>query len=438
MLNRHPEPTLESAPSGGSRAGPFAASVVDLEPLGYVEKEYFLSGAARAWAPRDGTKTGQDGQWSSEPTGTSQRYKTRLLARMPSADRFNGVLIVEWMQEMFGTERDIFFRWNAETILRSGFAWAGVSLHHESVDGPGPNSLKNWDSERYDTLAIPASGDLGYDILTQAGLCLRKSDGPLQGLNVTTMLAAGNSLSAWRLSTYVNAVQPVEDLFDGFYLQDFRQKTVQDRVDRHFPHDRYIRADSATPVMMLNMTPAALRSTGQPPGRLLRRWEPAGASHTNTFLMARTALAEARDTGQIIHFCPEDYANNIPSQYFSGAALESLTRWVEVGSAPPDFAPIDLAPGGREPALDEHGNVLGGLRHPWIDVPLGRYHWEGKCVGGSGRTCLFMANRLDRLYGDPKGYHLRFATAARSAAEQGIINSADAEAAILKAANTRW
>lgn len=223
MADNRQHASIEGPVQGGARGRPFAASIVDLSPHGYREEEYFLSGTARCWAPRSGTRTGQDGMWAAQRIGAPQPYKTRLLARIPPPDRFSGTVVVEWMQELFGTERDIFFRWNAETLLRAGIAWIGVSLHHEGVDGPDPNSLVNWDPQRYGSLTIPDSS-LGYDILSQAARCLHDLPGLGEG-KVKTLLAAGNSLSAWRLSTYVNAVQPVEQIFDGFFLQDFRQKT---------------------------------------------------------------------------------------------------------------------------------------------------------------------------------------------------------------------
>lgn len=436
MADNRQHASIEGPVQDSAGGRPFASSIVDLSPHGYREEEYFLSGTARCWVPRSGTRTGQDGMWAAQPIGAPQLYKTRLLARIPPPDRFSGTVVVEWMQELFGTERDIFFRWNAEMLLRAGIAWIGVSLHHEGVDGPAPNSLVNWDPQRYGSLTIPDSS-LGYDILSQAARCLHDLPGLGEG-KVKTLLAAGNSLSAWRLSTYVNAVQPVEQIFDGFFLQDFRQKTVQDREDAAFPHDRYVRSDAISPVLMLNMTPAAMRSADQPAGHMLRRWEPAGAAHTNTFLMARTAVAEERDTGTIITCCPEDYANAIPSQYFSGAAIEALVRWARDKKAPQDFAPIDLASAGGAPALDEYGNVTGGMRHPWVDVPVARYGWEGECVGGSGRTYPFPSSRLARLYDGPQDYHQKFAVAVRRAVRDGIILPHDAEAAIAAAGRLTW
>ncbi|WP_175690313.1 alpha/beta hydrolase domain-containing protein [Burkholderia anthina] len=432
--------TIEGPVTGGSKGHPFSSSTVPLAPAGYTENEYFISGTAHAFAPAPGSVAGQDGRWSAVASGGEQPYKTRILVRIPDRAHFNGTVLVEWMQELRSVERDINFRWNAETMLRHGFAWVGVSLQHEGVDGDTGVSLKRWDPVRYGSLTIPNS-DLSYDILSQVGAALgparvAQSVDPLDGLPVKHIVAVGNSLSAWRLSTYIDAVQPTSHVFDGFFLQDFRQKTIDDREDAAFPHDRWVRSDVAVPTILLNMMPAALRSAGQPTGPNLRIWEPAGASHTNTFLMARGEIAEKRDVGFDIPYCAASRANGIPTQYFSSAALVALDRWVKGGKAAPGFSPITVdAQGAR---IDDAGNALGGMRHPWVDVPVARYTWDGDCIGGSGRTFPFSPAQLAQRYGSPAGYLKQFTHAVRAAVRAGTILPEDMGAAINDARETTW
>jgi hypothetical protein len=42
--------------------------------------------------------------------------------------------------------------------------------------------------------------------------------------------------------------------------------------------------------------------------------------------------------------------------------------------------------------LDEHGNALGGIRSPWIDVPTATYHLE---LTGPNPTCAELGYRED-------------------------------------------
>src|SRR5207244_3339350 len=106
-------PHIEGPITGGTRGFPYSASIVDLAPYRYVESEYFVSGRAHPFVPSQGTTLSPGGRWQVQP-GKDVPYKTRILVRKPPADRFNGTVIIEFMQEYFGTERDTNYRWNAE------------------------------------------------------------------------------------------------------------------------------------------------------------------------------------------------------------------------------------------------------------------------------------------------------------------------------------
>lgn len=60
------------------------------------------------------------------------------------AELFNGTVIVEFMQEYFGTERDTNYRWNVGILLREGIARVGFSLHHERVDKNDQLEMTYW------------------------------------------------------------------------------------------------------------------------------------------------------------------------------------------------------------------------------------------------------------------------------------------------------
>ena len=69
-------------------------------------------------------------------------------------------------------------------------------------------ALKVADPERYGALVHPGD-DFSYDIFRQVGDAVRdRADALLGGLVPERVLAIGESQSAFRLSTYVNAVAP--------------------------------------------------------------------------------------------------------------------------------------------------------------------------------------------------------------------------------------
>lgn len=453
-----PATQIEGPITGGKRGFPYSASIVDLKPYGYTESEYFISGRAHPFAPAPGTTLSADGRWQVVP-GEDVPYKTRILVRKPPTERFNGTVIVEFMQEYFGTERDTNFRWNAEAILREGFGWVGASLHHEGIDDPTPpqtfnyggisfttgTTLARWDPERYGTLSVPST-DLSYDILTQIGRAVgpRRTQGgidPFAGLKIKKVLAVGNTIAGHRLAIYLNGVQPIERVFDGFFLQDLTPNKLQLAKGVPTPTAPPLRTDVDVPVLVLETTTAVVdTSAPQPEGPKIRVWEPAGSSHTNGPATARIAEANKRDLGVGGGFCPADYANTFPVQYVSSAALVALDKWVKGGAPAPTFPRMEVIQEGKGQVtrFDQYGNSEGGLRTPWVDVPVARYDWRGECPGGSGRTYPFAAEQLRALYGTPATYLQKFTESVRSAEKRGVLLHEDAETAIRDAAAVKW
>ena len=104
---------------------PFDAAPIDLASFGYVEEEYFLEGEATAYA-YVGTP-GSDGLWSVKTT-TRAPYKTRMLVRHPTDPaKFNGTVLVEWLNVSGGVDADAEFSFGHVELLRSGFAYVGIS-----------------------------------------------------------------------------------------------------------------------------------------------------------------------------------------------------------------------------------------------------------------------------------------------------------------------
>jgi hypothetical protein len=447
---------IEGPISGGARGFAYSSSIVDLKPFGYTESEYFISGKAHTFKPAPGTTLASDGRWQVVPAD-EMPYKTRILVRRPAAEKFNGTVIVEFMQEYFGSERDTNFRWNAEALLREGFGWVGVSLHHEGIDDPKPMqtmkygdltftmgmTMARWDPQRYGSLSVPTS-DLSYDILSQAahlvGPNRSKTDSdPLRGLNVRKVIAVGNTIGGHRLAIYINAVQPITHAFDGFYLQDLTPNKLQLAKDVETPTSQPLRTDVDVPVMVFNTTTAAMAGQQQE-GPNIRFWEPAGSSHTTGPATVRIAAANKRDFDQGGGFCPPQYANTFPVHYMSSAAIVALDHWLKSGKPAPSFPQLQVIGSGDSAVtpFDQHGNSAGGLRTPWVDVPIARYDWRGECPAGAGRTYPFTPDQLKSLYKSPADYQAKFRKATDEAVRRGVLLPEDAKAAVAEAQQVTW
>ena len=451
--------SIEGPVTGGIKGFPYSSSVIDLRPYGYTETEYFVSGKAHPFKSVTPVLA-EDGRWQVTP-GQDVPYKTRILVRKPPAGKFNGTVIIEYMQEYFGTERDTNYRWNAETLLRNGFGWVGISMHHEGIDDPKPpqtiiyagheipigTTLARWDPARYGSLSVPSS-DLSYDIFTQVGRAIKAQafkhgPDPFAGLKVRRIIGVGNTIAGERLAIYVNAVQPTAKVFDGFFMQDLHRGAhlKLSGVDTPPP---VVRTDVEVPVIVFNTVSASAERGPRPEGPMLRFWTPAGSSHTTGAYMARVGIANKRDLGMDLPGCPVDHANSFPVQYVSGAAIVVLDKWVRGGKAAPSFPQLPAYEGTRDPVpepasyFDANGNVKGGLRTPWVDVPVARYDWRGECVGGSGRTFAYSPAQLKALYGNPAVYRARFARSAREAEKRGVLLAPDVDAAISAAEKVKW
>src|SRR5688572_13347910 len=98
-----PVPAL--TPGDPSRNYPWFATFVDLASVGYVEEEFFFSGIA-----------------------AGVQYTSRMLVRRPaSTERFNGTVLIEWLNVTSNYDWDSNWNRMKSEILRSGYAWVGVS-----------------------------------------------------------------------------------------------------------------------------------------------------------------------------------------------------------------------------------------------------------------------------------------------------------------------
>ena len=62
---------VEGPITGGTRGRPFAATMLDVEKLGYEDEEFLLSGTATGFHDIDHSFSRRDGLWTVEPAEQS-------------------------------------------------------------------------------------------------------------------------------------------------------------------------------------------------------------------------------------------------------------------------------------------------------------------------------------------------------------------------------
>ena len=456
--HRSGSPVVEG-PIPGTAATQFAP--YDLSELGYIEEEYFVSGQAQAYASLSEGKG--DREWLLSPVDRSE-YRTRFVVRRPlDPSRFNGTLIVEWLNVSGGTDVEPDWALMHRHIIREGFAWVGASVQKAGIDGggliEGQNHIKVLDPDRYGTLNHPGDAH-AYDMFSQIGRIFRDKSkgGPLGPLVAARLIACGHSQSAAFLVTYLNAVDPIAAVYDG-YLVHGRGATASNldgfRPGRPTGENRptvtpvLIREDVRVPVLTLQSeTDVCLLGGGQArqsDSERIRLWEVAGSAHAESYLLvasradtgalAPEELAAMLDpTAGLARFpTPAPIASGPQQHYVSHAALASLDRWVRGGTPPPEAARLECTDDGAGLVLGPNGIAVGGIRTPWVDVPVATLSGLGQDGGGEGMTFLFGTTKpfsaadLAKLYpGGLEFYLTRFGDSLDAAVERGFLLEADA------------
>jgi hypothetical protein len=430
--------------TGGSHGWPFGAYFGDISKIGYVEEEFFIEGNAAHY-----TVAGEwtnDGRWTLE-RGSTSPYKTRILVWRPTDPaRFNGTVVVEWSNVTVGSDYAFIDFQGMPDLTDLGFAYALVTaqpigVHGFKVNGQG---LARWDRERYGTLSIPDDG-VPYDIFTQAGKALgpnRKTlttgADPMNGMAVKKLIAAGGSQSGIRLMSYVNGVQPLENVYHAIIpgwgsgqAHDFTSAEDMTAPDPAAGGGRlrpvWVREDSAIPVMVFNSEAEAdwTSQARQPETDRFRHWEVAGARHGPSTAMYMVLLKYRRDgISSIVPDVVPTPLHEADWQPVFAAAIWHINNWIDGGNPPPVMPPIEVSErGGRlEYGRDQYGNALGGIRLPELEVPYG-YHiinTRTRVLRGA-ESIPFSTAYLKRLYPTHDDYVAKVTAAANRAKAAGVL-----------------
>lgn len=434
----------------------------DVASLGYTEDEYFISGEATSYS--SATPLGTDGNWRARPLSKAG-YTIRLVVLRPkNAAKFNGTVLVEWLNVSGGLDAPADWFMAHREIVRKGYAYVAVSAQKVGVDG-GKSlgmdlSLKKVDPSRYGGLVHPGDA-YAYDIFSQAGRAVRNrgSSNILGGLVAKRVIAMGESQSAHFMTTYVNAVDPLAKVYDGFFIHSrfngsapLDGSSIMGQVNPNMPATVKFRSDLRVPVMtfitetdLVGAARSGYYAARQPDGKRLRVWEVPGTAHADTY----TVQVAPIDTGSVAieklaaAYTPTNTmmgakfakpVNAAPQHhYVLQAALSGLERWVRTGKAPAASPRINLSQEeAPQPVRDANGLATGGIRMPWVDVPATRTSGTGN--SGSimaflfGSTEPFDAATVARLYpGGKLEYLAKFKIALDSSIRAGFILPEDRE-----------
>ena len=410
---------------------PFFATNHDLATHGYIEEEFFIQGTANRYnTPAQATGSIIDGD---------HPYKTRVVVRRPAdARRFNGTVLVEWynVTNGFDAENMWFFAW--EHMLRAGYIWVGVSAQQV-----GAATLKKFSAARYGAIDVNQGGTvnndaLSYDIFSQAGQAIRNPKGTdlLGGIRPRHIIAIGESQSANRLSTYVNSINPLANVYDGFMLlSSLNQK---------------IRTDIKVPVWKISTefdVAFGEANVRQPDTDLYRAWEIAGTSHVDHHLRLSREPLELRDLGTSSEaaFAPAcgvpTVGTRVPVQYVLSAAFDFLARWVDKRTPPPKAPPITISSAGPPIVIgrDSLGLALGGIRLSDVAVPTAVNNGTNTGPGACARWGYykpFDIATLNKLYPNHDGYVNAVERVTAENLKAGFILKSDADSSVREARNS--
>jgi hypothetical protein len=310
-----PGPMYESAPSLAPGKG--------LANFKYEATEYFISG-----------------------TANGQSYKTRIVVRKPSSSgKFSGLVLVEPMHPSGSAHM---FEYTSIYTMTSGHAAVEILTS-------GQQQVIDSNPERYKDIHL-GQGQTS-EILAQVGSLIKSKErsSPFAGLTVRKIVLAGTSATAGTLIQYLPAhmvyrTPGMQRIYDGFMPTSNGQLIRQIDVP-------LIQVPTMHEVRSANIT---TRPDGDAPGDQYRLYEFPGMGHV-----------DSRDNVRLQPNPCKYPLSTFPMQAYMSVALHYLFQWVDKGVVPPKADRIVKDEGAM--ILDQHGNPRGGIRNPYVDVPVTRY-----------------------------------------------------------------
>lgn len=457
-------------------AAAFQAVPIDLAARGYREDEYFLKGTANVYQYRNVA----DAADSAIEVLRHGPYTNRILVRKPTDPaRFSGNVIIELLNATNNYDLPVFWSYDHDQFLARGDIWIGITSKPVAIAGlrkfsPARYAALSWanpdPSQNAATCPVLYSivGGASYatedgllwDILSQTASLVRSPlrTNPLHGYAVKAVLAAGYSQSAIDLVPYIEAITPAiqgRAIFDGYLVGS--GFGIQAPLNQCSPAPaagdprNILRSRNAAIIATQSQTDyrnarQAFRTDSDASDDRYRYEEAAGPAHVVVDQVVSAANAAdthaAGGTTLVEDFAtcaPSGPLSAYPGHYLLDAAFDQLEGWVRQGRTPP-HAPL-LQATGTPPALvttlDSHGNGVGGVRAPEIDVPVATYT---ESTGGGSLNCSLSGHQVDfsrqtlkALYPSQLDYVARVAVDALRVNAQGFLTPEDTVQSVLAA-----
>jgi hypothetical protein len=405
-----PNATVQGPIEPSSKISLIGSTLFPLSELGYEQSEFFLSGTAASYT--SATPLQKNGRWHVTPATTAP-YKTRIVVYRPiDPRRFDGTVFVEWMNVTAGTDAPAAWLNDHLQMIRDGMAYVGVDAQAGGINGEagsiatglgqGVGSIKKADPARYGSLVHPGDS-FSYSIFQQTGEAVHASATKiLSGLHPRHVIAVGESQSAIRMVTYIDALQPQSaGIYDGYmvYSRFGNGANLSEPPQKNIaaPTPTYIRTDLHVPVMLFE-TETDLVGLGyvaarQPPTDEIREWETAGTAHDDTYGVLYSRSDNGSGVADTTAFRsmldpPKDPVPGIvdcgapinagAQTYVLRAAMLALSRWVDGGEPPPQSPRLDVDSAHAGYVTDANGNAMGGIRPPQVQVPVAKLSGIGQ------------------------------------------------------------
>jgi hypothetical protein len=457
-----PLPTVTGPLPVSATSYPFGAAdqqmiPQDLSKLGYVEEEYLVSGKANVY------------NWPAAGPAVVRTadapYTTRILVRRPADPaKSSGNVIVEMLNPSNLFELNIGWGIMQKQLVRDGDTWVGVTAKPVTVA-----ALKKFDPVRYASLSFanplpltdPANctsvasdssrtteNGLVWDINSQVGAWFKSNDpvNPLRGV-VKRDYGFGYSQTGGFLNTYVNAIAKTavtadgKPVYDAFFIANaggsFVGLTAINQCASTPPNTDPRRATGNIGVPIIRAMSqsdyisgiAARRADSDDPADPYRHYDVAGEGHASPYELYYSAKPDdILKAGQPVPpmNCNEGPRSRYPTGIVFDAILHNLDQWVQKGIAPPKGQFITVV--NNQPVLDAFGNVTGGYRTPYLDVPTST--WFGNSTGASfcsiaGHEVPFSAAQIASLYPTKDDYVAKVAADAQSLVDQRYLTPED-------------
>ncbi|BBP64585.1 hypothetical protein PHLH5_21260 [Pseudomonas sp. Cab53] len=456
-------PTVIAVPPSGkpplSSANYPGTEYSDLDGQRYVEQEFYLQGVAPAI-----TASGQ--QLFDAP------YTTRILVRKPADPaRFNGTVVIEPFS-WFG-ERGAGWILTRDYLLRRGYAYVGYTLNINRPpvdpkflsDTPAAEAeqiaqygrivnfefMRRFDYARYAPLAsyydperftrgnapdpfAPQSQGIG----AQLALLLKtpSAQGPLAGLDVRRIYVNSWAVTAQVWMDYLDQgrhqqwrMPDATPLIDAYMTGRMAYGEVGGDVIR-VPRQMPAGVPFVTVYSQSELMHDVIEGIDLPPDTdnpQIRYYEVTGMPHLR---LADLGTEHTEKVAADIGKGDDPQCRTLydePAEVVVAALLDGMDQWVREGKPMPRAQRVLRA--GKTAARDPvTGNLQGGVRPPWIQVPSATYltDQETGCGLIYDTKAPYSKERLGKRYGSFSQYQQQFEEAKATAIQQGYLLPEDA------------